>query len=254
MRNPFSPSRDDRGVRLSRRITRAQQERALDDALAGRSAADPALSEFVADARELISPTPPAPSPLLAAMLEAGVPDEARQGAGRGIPAPRQARTWPRVAFAGGTALGLLVGAAAANALPRPAQNAVADVVSWVSPVHLPHADRPHPAVSPTPAPSPAVPAGPAGSLRSTTNPNDGPTPPGTTDRESGATGGHDDTRSSASPTPAETSGGDGSGSGPRETSSPSPEPSQTDGSGGTSGGPGPDSPTSEPSPTSDGH
>lgn len=138
MRNPFSASSDDVGVRMSRRAARPD-DRTAEALLTGRSpASEPALSAFVGDVLAAIPTEAPPPSAELAAMLESGL-----VGAPAVLPAAlsrRRARTWRNVGIGTAAALGLVISAGAANALPAPAQNAVADVVNAFSPVDLPHA------------------------------------------------------------------------------------------------------------------
>jgi hypothetical protein len=72
-------------------------------------------------------------------------------------------RSWSlalQLGLAGAVCCALVLGAAAANELPDPAQTAVADVVEMVTPLHLPRptepSDDPRPAVTPTAPVTPA--------------------------------------------------------------------------------------------------
>jgi hypothetical protein len=141
-------------------------DRSADALLSGRAVADePALTAFVAQVQSRAAEAP-APSAELAAMLEHGVPAEARVTVATPVVAPpaRRAVSWTRYALVGTAALAGLLGAGAANALPAPAQRAVADVVEWVTPLHLPRpaADEPTPAVVPSSTPTPSQAATPA--------------------------------------------------------------------------------------------
>ena len=158
----MSTSRDDRDV------TRPFDDRTADALLGGRAVeGEPELSAFVADLTALAEAVP-TPSSALAALLEGGLVGVAVPAGA--APAVRRRRwatpLWARVVTAGALALAGVLSAAAANALPGGAQNAVADVVGWVTPVHLPHADdesAPLPEPSPSATTAPAVKATPAG-------------------------------------------------------------------------------------------
>lgn len=240
----MSASRDDRDV------TREFDDRTADALLGGRAVdGEPELTAFVADLNALAQ-VAPTPSPALAAMLEDGFTPAA-------VPAPAPAvrrralvsSSWARGALVGALALTGMVSAAAANLLPGPAQNAVSDVVGWVTPVDLPRADEhvPAPAPSPTSTPTPeatragtsGVPA--AGEHKSapdgsTTGGSDGSHDGSTTGSGSGdsTTGGSADGTSSGSGGSGDSttggsvvSGGPDDGS-PSPSASPTPRPTQT--------------------------
>jgi hypothetical protein len=145
-----SASRDDGDV------TRSFDDRTADALLGGRAVeGEPELSAFVADLTALAEAAP-TPSRALAELLEHGL-----VGVAAPVPAPPAVRrrwspapVWARLVTAGALAVAAVLSAAAANALPGSAQNAVADVVGWVTPVHLPHADDEG---GPAPAPSPSA-------------------------------------------------------------------------------------------------
>lgn len=171
-------------------LRRDLDERAAEALLAGRPVDDePELTEAIGLVRSLADAPAPAPSATLAAMLAGGLtPTET--AAAPPVAAPRavswRQRSWAlplQLSLAGAGCLALVLGAAAANELPAPAQTAVADVVEAVTPLHVPRppARRPAPAVSPTPPAVPAVESTPAPrksddrdhpSSRSTTTPN----------------------------------------------------------------------------------
>jgi hypothetical protein len=132
------------------RRARRLDDRTADAILSGRAVdGEDALSGFVAAARASLPATPPAPSDALAAMLEHGTTPAAATAV---QPAARPtARRRLQAAVAIGGALGLVVGAGAANALPGPVQNGVSDVVNWVSPLDMPRDDD---GSGPTPLPS----------------------------------------------------------------------------------------------------
>lgn len=137
----------------------------LDALLAGRIApGDEGLAALLTTMRSSIALEVPTPSPALAQMLAEGVPALST------APAPsRRGVSWGRRAAVGAAALLVpLLGAGAANALPAPVQEAVADAVSALSPFELPRPDAAPfaPAgrggqLTPS-APAPALP-GPAG-------------------------------------------------------------------------------------------
>lgn len=154
MRNPFGSRDDDSGVRRRR-----LDDRTADSVLSGRPVeAEAALSAFVAQSQALVPTEPPTPSDALAVLLEHGVPPSSQVTATAVLP---RRTPWAdgrvRVGLAGATVLALVLSAAAANSLPAPAQNAVADVVGWVTPLHLPRPAEPTDHVVPTPTPTPTV-------------------------------------------------------------------------------------------------
>jgi hypothetical protein len=147
-------------------------DRAEERLLSGRPVDDePALSAFVGDLLASAQDVP-TPSAALAELLDKGVdpatapvpvPADVTTAALPVVPGRRRfLPLWSRAALAGAAAMVLLLSAAAIGALPGTAQNAVADVVGWVTPLDLPHEDErtPLPAVSPTPSASPEVEAG----------------------------------------------------------------------------------------------
>jgi hypothetical protein len=136
VRNRFSRPSDDEGVKSNRRA-RSLDDRTVDALLSGRAVeGEPELTAFVADVQALRSA--PTPSDALAAMLANGVTPVAGPAV---VPARRNRRP-VQVAAVIGAALGLVVSAGAANALPGPVQNGVSDVVGWVTPVDLPRDDH----------------------------------------------------------------------------------------------------------------
>lgn len=152
----MSPSGDNKDMSPRRDL----DDRTADALLSGHAVAgEPALNEILSQMRSLADVPAPAPSSALAAMLESGVTPAS-------LPAPAKAArparpavgavSWGRRAWAVplGAAgfLSLLVGAAAANALPDGAQTAVADVVEAITPLHVPrpHHERLTPVVHPT--------------------------------------------------------------------------------------------------------
>lgn len=184
----MSPSRDDGDV------TRPIDDRTADALLGGRAVeGEPELSAFVADLTALAEAAP-TPSAALAELLEHGL-------VGVGAPAtaaPAVRRRWSatplwaRAVTAGALALAGVLSAAAADALPRGAQNAVADVVGWVTPVDLPRADD----NGPVPAPSPS--STPSPELQDTPSTTSGTPEPGDVDGSGGDTSGDSTTGGSA--------------------------------------------------------
>lgn len=183
MRNPWRPRVDDSSVKRHRRL----DDRRTDALLRGRRVeGEPALSDLVTELRALGESAAPAPSEALAAMLADGVRREDRV-----VVAPGEQPVVPEVSAAdrrpvraGWALTGMaaaavaVVGTAQANALPTPAQDAVATAVGWITPLELPRSDddgqdeqrddAPSPAdtkTTPTTRPSPAaVPAAPPSS------------------------------------------------------------------------------------------
>jgi len=241
-------------VKLSRRKL---DDRSADALLSGRAVAgEPELSAFVAQVQALQAATP-TPSPELAAMLEHGIAPEVLDRTPVLLPAPaRRAVSWRYALVSLAAVLTGVLGAGAANALPAPAQRAVADVVGWITPLHLPHPgpDKGTPAVVPTLTPSaeptdrPSQTSRPAPDVSRSPEQGDGHDGGGTDVRESPSSGdGGTDSRSgtdssgtdssgtdssSASPTPASTSPSDGGSS-----DSPSPTPTSTPDSSGSGSG-----------------
>jgi hypothetical protein len=136
VRNRFSRRNDDADVKGNRRA-RSLDDRTVEALLSGRLVeGEPELTAFVADVQALR--TTPVASDALAAMLADGVTPIA----GPAVVPARRSRRPVQVAAAVGAALGLVVSAGAANALPGPVQNGVSDVVGWVTPVDLPRDDH----------------------------------------------------------------------------------------------------------------
>jgi hypothetical protein len=271
MRNLFATSGDDSHVNRRRRL----DDRAAEALLSGRAVDDEAgLSAFVAGAQAMVAATAPAPSPELAHLLEHGV------AAGAVAPAavlPRRrvslsAVPHGRVGLALGSALVVAIagvlGAAAANTLPARAQTAVADVVGWVTPLHLPRPGSPAVVPVGTPSPSPSDDgvhatssppvtegtddhgsvSGSGDSGSSSSDDGSSPRPSSGSDSGTASDGGStssgsgsDDTKATPTLSPGSSSGsgsGDsGSGGGGSDDTSPTPAPSQSDssGSGGSS-------------------
>ena len=198
MRNPFARSSDDSSV-IRNRHARRLDDRTVEGLLSGRAIeGEEALSAFVAEARALVPESAPAPNDALAAMLEGGVTPTAAPLA---VPV-RPSRRRLQAAVAVGTALGLVVTAGAANALPGPVQNGVSDVVGWVSPFDVPRADHADDH-GPAPLPSPSRTREPEpGDDRGSSTPEPG------------------DDHGSAGPEPGDDKGSPGSGSSDDGTSS----------------------------------
>ena len=120
-----------------------EPEDSLDDLLADPDG-DPVLGPFVVGLRRLATDPEPVPSPALAAVLTHGAPaveqplDELAARRRSKLMAP--IRTVAGLSLAAKVALGVGVaaaattGAAAANVLPGPVQDGVAEVVSVASP------------------------------------------------------------------------------------------------------------------------
>jgi hypothetical protein len=184
-----SPQDDDLGVTARRDL----DDSTADALLAGRDVqAEPALSSLMGALRALADGPAPAPSSALASLLEGGF--EAPTQVLPVAPSPRswRARTWAlplQLSMGVAAALGLILGAAAANELPAPAQTAVADVVEAVTPLSVPRpVKHPTPAVTPTPTPS-ASPQGAAADRHGSS-----PSPVASHDQDvSGTDGGHRD-------------------------------------------------------------
>jgi len=184
-----SRSRDDGDV------TRPYDDRTADALLGGRAVeGEPELTAFVADLTALAEAVP-TPSAALAELLEHGV-----VGVAPPVPAAPAVRrrwappVWARAVTAGALAFAAVLSAAAANALPGRAQDAVADVVGWVTPVQLPHADDDG---VPAPVPSPSVTTSPAsqqapGTTSRTPEPGDDKGDAGGGSSDDGTTGGSD--------------------------------------------------------------
>jgi hypothetical protein len=216
---------------------RPLEDRAEERLLSGRPVDDePELSAFVGDLLATAQEAP-APSAALAALLEGRldpvtVPLDVPTAVlpvvrGRGWFVPM----WSRAALAGAAALALVLSAAAIGALPGTAQNAVADVVGWVTPLDLPHEDErgPLPAVSPTPSETPETEPGDdkggAGAVEDSEDGGSDSSGPGS------GSGGSDDTSGGSS----DDSSGSGSGSGSDDsTSGSSSSGSGSSGSGGS--------------------
>jgi len=196
-----STSGDDRGMSDKRALS----DRAVERLLAGRPVDDePLLSAFVASVAACTPAEAPRPSPALAALLEAGLPVSRPAAAPTpsGVPAvTRRARHWARgalvwrsLALGGALSVSAVMAGAVAGALPAPAQDGVADLVRWVTPLELPRSDdrgRPGPSgdpasadVQPTVAPThsgvPAPDPSPTVSPRATDRPAPGTTDPST--------------------------------------------------------------------------
>jgi hypothetical protein len=227
---------DDLGV-----TPRELDDRAADRLLGGRGVEEePALTAFIAELAASITAAAPAPSPALAAMLEHGVPVEPVAA----VPPRPRAVSWRYALVSLAAGLATVVGAGAANALPAPAQRAVADVVGWLTPLDLPQpgADQDQPAVTPTSTPSPARSAEPATTARPvpvtspSPEPSEGPGHDGTDVRETPSAHDGDSTSSddgdatatprataddsSATPSPDSSWGDSGSGSGSGDSGS----------------------------------
>lgn len=126
-------------------VLRRMTDREMDALLRGP------LAGFVSDL-EALATAVPAPSAALAELLEQGlVPDTTLTPA---LPR-RPRRAWLVAVPVAALVLGGTVGAASANVLPDEAQRAVSDVVSSITPIHLPRpVDKPRPTVAPTDRPS----------------------------------------------------------------------------------------------------
>jgi hypothetical protein len=139
---------DDQGVK------RPLPDRDADALLRGRPVeGEPALSGFVSEL--MARQETPVPNAALSALLEGGlVPDTSP------VVMPTRRRSWrlpAQIALGGVASLSLVFGAASANALPAPAQAAVADVVEAVTPLHVPRPaakPTPKPVVTPSPRPT----------------------------------------------------------------------------------------------------
>jgi hypothetical protein len=280
-----SRSNDDRGMTPRRPFDDRMAERLL----SGHGAADePELTSFVAELSGALPSASPAPSDQLAAMLESGIPAGSMllgEAAVLGIALHRRPAVswrmsrWGWAAMAVAAATAGVLGAAAANTLPSPAQTAVSDVVGWVTPLHLPKPGDPSvvPVGTPSPSPSddgehsaptPRVSESPddqgdasgSGSGDSGSGGSDDGASPrpssgsddGTTSGGGSGSGGSDDTHVTPAPSASSDSGsgsgsGDsGSGGGGSDDHSPTPAPSQSDSSG--SGGSSDDGQPTQPS------
>jgi hypothetical protein len=247
-----SPSRDDEGM------TGPMDDRAADALLGGRTVeGEPELTGFVADLGALAEALP-TPSPALAALLEDGIVHGPLP-----VAAPAAVRRswfaaplWARGALVGAMALAAVLSAAAGDLLPGRAQDAVADVVGWVTPVDLPRSDDPLPVPSPsatrTPEPDASEDAG-----HGAVEPGDDKGSSGSDDSTSGGSG-SDDSTSGGSGSDDGTTGSTSSGSGSGGSDDSTPGTSSGSGSGGSddrSPSPSPtpresESPKPSPSPT----
>lgn len=256
----MSSSGDDTSV-----TRRELDDRSADALLSGRAVeGEPDLAALLGTMGRLAAVAPPAPSDALAAVLDAGLTAEQlgaapaatyRSAAVRGSAVSwravswRTARPWRQVSVAGAACLGLVLSAAAANALPAPAQTAVADAVDAVTPLHLPRPARPAPvpAATPSSTPTPAptdLPTAPAthrpaplpvvtphqGDGHHDGNELDGNGGDGTGDRQGG-----DAPKATRAPDDSTRGGSSDERDEPRATTSPTPEPRESDG--GTDGG-----------------
>jgi hypothetical protein len=145
-------------------LRRRLDDRTADALLSGRDVAgEPELSALLGAVRSLASGPVPEPSSALGALLAAGLGADALEqptsgGFRLGSAVSWRRRTWAlplQLTAAGVACLAVVVGAAAGNELPAPAQTAVADVVEAVTPLHVPRPqDHPAPAVVPSSTPS----------------------------------------------------------------------------------------------------
>lgn len=226
-RTLFRRRGDDLVVKLSRHRL---DDRSIDALLSGRAVSgEPDLAAFVARVRAL-PPESPLPSGELAAMLEHGVPPEVLDRSPVLLPAPaHRAVSWRYALVSLAAGVTAVVGAGAANALPAPAQRAVADVVNWVTPLELPKpdADEDSPAVAPTRTPSPEPSSSshetsrPAPGVSSTPDDGDGDDDPDVRESPSGSDG--DDDSDSRSPEPRSTSSSDSDDGSPDDGATPTP-------------------------------
>ncbi|MCW2601518.1 MAG: hypothetical protein JWM02_3347, partial [Frankiales bacterium] len=142
------PFDDDSNVTRRRDL----DDRTADALLAGRDVEDePELGELIGQLRSLADLPVPTPSSALAAMLEDGLDATtlALPVAPHSFAVSWRQRTWAlplQLSLAGASCLALILGAAAANELPAPAQTAVANAVEAVTPLHVPR-----PATHPAP-------------------------------------------------------------------------------------------------------
>ena len=134
----MSPRSDD--VDMTRRDL---DDRTADALLSGRVVdGEPLLTEVISELRSLASVPAPAPSTALTLLLEHGIQGAPVALAGPASVSWRRRFTRPiQVSLGAAGCVALFAGAAAANELPSRAQNAVADVVEAVTPLHVP---RPH--------------------------------------------------------------------------------------------------------------
>lgn len=151
------------------RRARGLDDRVVEAVLAGRTPADrpelAELAELLLQARTAAPTEPPAASERLTAIFDKGVvPVVVPLRTGPVLPAARRTTgTGWRVALLGTAAIAAVLIAAEANALPAPAQTAVANVVEAITPLTVP---RPAKAVKPAqpvqqPGPSLAPRVGP---------------------------------------------------------------------------------------------
>ncbi len=264
----MSPRSDDRGVK------RPIDDRAAERLLSGHSVVDePELTAFVADLLAL-SVEAPAPSAALSAVLEHGIASTSAPAAAATAALPRRrfarvAVSWPRFALSGAAVFALVLAAASAGLLPRTAQNAVADVVGWVTPVELPHTEDEAPAPLPTqtspeqegtedresPEPAPSADADGDGTSDVSTEGHDGTT---SDDSTSNSGSGSDDSTSNSGSGSDDSTSNSGSGSDDSTSNSGSGSDDSTSNSGSgsddsTSSGSGSDDRTSNSGSTSSG-
>jgi hypothetical protein len=150
-----TPFGDDSDVTPRRNL----DDRTVELLLSGREVdGETELGALISQVRSLADGPAPAPSSALAAMLEGGL-----DAATLPVPTATSAVSWRRrswalplqFSLAGSACLALILGAAAANELPAPAQTAVANAVEAVTPLHVPRpAAHSAPAVVPTPTPT----------------------------------------------------------------------------------------------------
>jgi hypothetical protein len=206
-------------------------------------AEDPLTGVLVALRAEADRPVP-APSAALAELLANGAPEEDELGRRR-----RVGRTVLGVIVAGGTTLALSGVAAAHDALPGPAQDAVTSIVNDLTPFHIePKKATPTPRPAPSDLPSPGR-SGHDDHGRSGSSGEDGDGGPGDTGRsgrgESGGSGGGSDDHSAGSgqddsgKSGSGKSGSDDSGSGKTGSDDSGSDDSGSDDSGSGSGGSG---------------
>jgi hypothetical protein len=212
----MSPFDDDSDVTPRRDL----DDRTVELLLSGREVAgESELGSLIGQVRSLADTPAPAPSSALAAILEDGLDAATLTLPVRTAPSAVswRRRSWAlplQLSLAATGCLALILGAAAANELPSPAQTAVANAVEAVTPLHVPRpASHPAPAVAPTPTRT-AEPA-------SHRNGHD-PSPRATHSEGTSGRTGNDDHRVGPSPSPND----DRSGSGgeqvhPRVSSSP---------------------------------
>jgi hypothetical protein len=154
-----SPAGDDSDVTPLRDL----DDRTVELLLSGRDVdGESELVGLIAQMHSLADVPAPIPSSALAAMLEDGLGATTILPVGTAPAAVSwRRRLWAlplQLSLAVAACLALIVGAAAANELPGPAQTAVANAVEAVTPLHVPRPEaRREPVVVPTHTPAPAA-------------------------------------------------------------------------------------------------